>query len=209
LALRARELAALDESNRGLKQQIFSLEDSKAAQDLASKAQEEAAKLAEDAARAQEDALRDASRAQEQALSDARQAAEEQRKLAQGVHDSISSALKALMGESEDLNSMTQSQARLTLQNALMTAKAGGSLVGFAGLDDALGAIQKQGTYSSSLESRLAMDRNIGLLSELSKYTKVDGSHANGLESVPYDGYIAQLHKGERVQTAKEAQSSG
>lgn len=53
------------------------------------------------------------------------------------------------------------------------------------------------------------MGRNIGLLSELSKYTKVDGSHANGLESVPYDGYIARLHKGERVQTAKEAQSTG
>ena len=31
-----------------------------------------------------------------------------------------------------------------------------------------------------------------------------DGSHANGLPYVPYDGYIAQLHKGERVLTAKE-----
>ena len=33
----------------------------------------------------------------------------------------------------------------------------------------------------------------------------VDGSHANGLDYVPYDGYIAQLHKGERVLTATEA----
>lgn len=31
-----------------------------------------------------------------------------------------------------------------------------------------------------------------------------DGSHANGLSYVPFDGYIAQLHKGERVLTAKE-----
>lgn len=31
-----------------------------------------------------------------------------------------------------------------------------------------------------------------------------DGSHANGLPYVPYDGYIAQLHRGERVLTAKE-----
>lgn len=183
-ALRERELALINPANQAKQKEIWALEDSKAAAEAAAQAQEAMAQAARDSA-------------------------EEQKRLMQGVHDSISGALKALMGESETLNAMTQSQARLTLQNALMTAKAGGSLVGFAGLDDALGAIQKQGTYSSSLESRLAMGRNIGLLSELSKYTKVDGSHANGLESVPYDGYIAQLHKGERVQTAREAQSTG
>ena len=31
-----------------------------------------------------------------------------------------------------------------------------------------------------------------------------DGSHANGLSYVPFDGYIAQLHQGERVLTRKE-----
>lgn len=34
----------------------------------------------------------------------------------------------------------------------------------------------------------------------------IDGSHANGLNYVPYDGYIAELHAGERVLTKKEAQ---
>ena len=33
----------------------------------------------------------------------------------------------------------------------------------------------------------------------------VNGSHAGGLDYVPFDGYIAELHKGERVQTADEA----
>ena len=33
----------------------------------------------------------------------------------------------------------------------------------------------------------------------------IDGSHASGLDYVPFDGYIAELHKGERVQTADEA----
>lgn len=31
-----------------------------------------------------------------------------------------------------------------------------------------------------------------------------DGNHYNGLDSVPYDGYIARLHKGERILTAEE-----
>lgn len=32
----------------------------------------------------------------------------------------------------------------------------------------------------------------------------VDGSHANGLPNVPFDGYVAELHKDERVLTADE-----
>lgn len=35
----------------------------------------------------------------------------------------------------------------------------------------------------------------------------VDGSHAGGLTYVPWDGYIAQLHQGERVLTAEQART--
>lgn len=38
-----------------------------------------------------------------------------------------------------------------------------------------------------------------------SKSPRIDGSHAGGLDYVPYNGYIAELHKGERVLTADES----
>ena len=34
------------------------------------------------------------------------------------------------------------------------------------------------------------------------------GSHANGLDYVPYDGYLAMLHQGERIITAAEAEAT-
>lgn len=37
---------------------------------------------------------------------------------------------------------------------------------------------------------------------------QLDGSHAGGLHSVPFDGYVAELHKGERVVTAQNAKAS-
>ena len=35
--------------------------------------------------------------------------------------------------------------------------------------------------------------------------SSIDGSHYNGLDRVPFNGYVAQLHQGERVLTASEA----
>jgi hypothetical protein len=38
-------------------------------------------------------------------------------------------------------------------------------------------------------------------------YSKADGSHAGGLDYVPFDGYRAILHKGESVKTAAETRN--
>ena len=36
--------------------------------------------------------------------------------------------------------------------------------------------------------------------------SRTDGSHANGLSYVPFDGYVAELHQGEKVLTRREAE---
>lgn len=43
-----------------------------------------------------------------------------------------------------------------------------------------------------------------GAQNRMPQYTYVHGSHADGLDYVPFDGYIARLHRGERVLTAEE-----
>ena len=44
----------------------------------------------------------------------------------------------------------------------------------------------------------------VNLVGKIKGSPEVDGSHYNGLTNVPYDGYIAELHRGERVLTATE-----
>lgn len=44
----------------------------------------------------------------------------------------------------------------------------------------------------------------VSLVGKIKGSPEVDGSHYNGLPNVPYDGYIAELHRGERVLTASE-----
>ena len=51
-----------------------------------------------------------------------------------------------------------------------------------------------------SLFKNRSVDVNVNATS-----SGVNGSHAGGLSYVPFDGYIAELHKGERVLTASEA----
>lgn len=58
----------------------------------------------------------------------------------------------------------------------------------------------------SAIESLLDIDGAVTVEVNVSgSGTNTDGSHRDGLSYVPYDGYIAELHKGERVLTKGEA----
>ena len=56
-------------------------------------------------------------------------------------------------------------------------------------------------TWFNNLWDSLFGNRTVNVSANVS----TNGSHAGGLAHVPFDGYIAELHKGERVLTASEA----
>lgn len=60
-------------------------------------------------------------------------------------------------------------------------------------------------TWFNNLWDSLFGNRTVNVSANVS----TNGSHAGGLAYVPFDGYIAELHKGERVLTASEAREYG
>ena len=58
-------------------------------------------------------------------------------------------------------------------------------------------------TWFTNAWNNLFSNRTVSVGANVSG-SGVDGSHAGGLDYVPFNGYIAELHKGERVLTASE-----
>lgn len=79
-----------------------------------------------------------------------------------------------------------------------------------SGVDTAQSLIDGLAAKESALyaKAKTMADEVSRILSDAySASGNVDGSHAAGLAYVPYDGYIAELHQGERVLTKEEAQA--
>lgn len=85
------------------------------------------------------------------------------------VGNDLSAALKALRGDSDDAVKMLRAQAQATLQSALATAKAGGSLSGVTGLSDALDTVGSNNTdlYSSLEDFNRDQGRTASVVAEL------------------------------------------
>lgn len=173
------ELAGIDESLQGLQKEIYAQQDANTAMEAAKKLAEEQAKAAADAARAQIEAAEDAARAQMQAHEDAtraaEQAADEQRRLIEGTQDAITAAIRALRGESEQLNDIDRQRAKNTLNAALAAAEAGQSIIGFAGLEDALLSVQKidKSQFASAEAYQREVGRTLSVLDRLGGYAGI------------------------------------
>lgn len=99
---------------------------------------------------------------------------------------STGSITSSLVGQLQDLKSSVD------LDNAIVQSR----------ILDANGQVTDVATEGTLTRLADAMAERNALLG-------IDGSHAGGLAYVPYDGYVAQLHKGERVLTAAEANGFG
>jgi hypothetical protein len=71
-------------------------------------------------------------------------------------------------------------------------------------LDGLKSAWENIKTWFSNAWDNLFGNRSVDVSANVSG-GGVDGSHAGGLDYVPFDGYVAELHKGEQVLTADEA----
>lgn len=58
----------------------------------------------------------------------------------------------------------------------------------------------------NSIESVFSGGADVNLNAKSNGFGAVSGTHASGLWRVPYDGYIAEVHKGEMIVPAKEAE---
>lgn len=63
--------------------------------------------------------------------------------------------------------------------------------------------------FSKGWQSARLASANADVGSHINPRFVLNGSHATGLQRVPYDGYIAELHEGERVLSKAEANGRG
>lgn len=127
------------------------------------------------------------------------------------VKQFISSAIKAIVGFFEDLvefiTSLPQKikeifddivQKALDLGKNIVDSIINGISAAWEGLKSWF-----NGLWDSLFGNRTA---NVTVNTTENRTVRtINGSHASGLTYVPFDGYIAELHKGEQVLTAKEA----
>lgn len=115
-------------------------------------------------------------------------------KLIEGIVKSIPDIIKAILQLISDL---------ITTFKNTDWAKVGKDLIDeiWSGLKQSWTNIK---TWFTDAWDSLFGNRSVDVNAKVNDNRGINGSHANGLSYVPYDGYIAELHRGERVLTAAE-----
>ena len=130
--------------------------------------------------------------------------------------DMATIAINAISGLVDWLDTLFNAQQKaaaagfeaMDSQYSLADYRANG-LVNAAGVIDYAAAkrMQEAGTFrrASGVSRQEAQQRGWSLSSVGSYTRRYNGSHAGGLDYVPFDGYVAELHRGEAVLTSGEA----
>jgi hypothetical protein len=189
----------MDASLRPLQERIYALTDEKAAAQQAAeaiaKAQEQSARIWTDYGNALADTMKKAKEAAA-ALRDYGST------LLLGQSSTLGNSAKVEVAKTrfETADAASLKDASSAYLEALKASAGQGSLEyakGFAAVQERLAKIAaQQDAYAGSIPAfwKLLLAQN-----------SVNGSHANGLDSVPFDGYRANLHRGEKVLTSAEA----
>ncbi|WP_367239028.1 tape measure protein [Pseudomonas fulva] len=121
------------------------------------------------AVNAQKSALTQAYDAQVASLNDMSQTARKNVSDLTAVSSSLGNALKSLRGDSDDAVKVLREQALATLGSALATVRAGKSLAGMGGLDDALSVVSRNTTdaYASLEAYNRDQGRTANIVSQL------------------------------------------
>lgn len=121
-----------------------------------------------------------------------------------GISNALDAALKRLRGTSDDVVRSLRAQAVMTLNSALVTARAGGSLADYAGLQDALDVASNMDTslYRSLEDFEREQGRTANLIAELEK---VNGKQLTAEQKL-LEKYDAQLSALDRQLSFAQAQ---
>lgn len=118
---------------------------------------------------------------------------------ATGVHDQLNALLEEYTKSVEDMDQSEEAvaAAKATLDGLIF------------GIDqNTSGVLSSLDVLTSEMQSKLQADFAdfvLTIQAVVGLSDTPDGSHRSGLDYVPFDGYMAQLHAGERVLTAAEA----
>ena len=125
-----------------------------------------------------------------------------------GLTGAASAYLTASQAASGTAAQYARDYARVQADMAIMAANVGSQLTAAQAQQIALdkqvaGLITLNDSVKAGAATVAQAIASLGVLG----VKQINGSHAGGLTSVPYDGYTAELHAGERVLTAFEARN--
>jgi hypothetical protein len=199
--LAAKARAAVDSHNLALYDEVIAAQAAKDAAAAAAEAQQEAAAAiikAQESAKAAIQSLGNS-------LVDSMKRAEEAAKAFRALNDSL------LVGDSSVLN---PEQKYLEAKRQFEAADSSNLQVAEKAFLDASKAwFGGSAGYATDFQAVLARNQAEaaaqdaavqGIINFWRNYNGIDGSHRDGLERVPFDGYVAELHRDERVQTASQ-----